>query len=291
MVDIDTLTRITLIGLQLGLTFVLITLGLTLIFGMMDVINIAHGSLFMLGSYFALTITQSFGGFWLALLVAPLLVGVVGVFIEVFSIRPLYGRDPLYHILLTFGLTLVFQGVVEQVWGTNVHSIPLPAVLDGSIVLGSFTFPRIRVFVFLASVLLVGVLWAVFRYSDYGVIMRACGHDAEMVDALGVDVSKVYTGVFAFGAWLAGVAGVLFGASRSVSPSMGTEIIIIAFAIIIIGGIGSFTGAVVAALLVGLLQSYGAFFIPSYVNIVVFLLMAVVLIVRPSGLFASPEVT
>lgn len=291
MVDIGTLSRITLIGLQLGLTFVLITLGLTLIFGMMDVINIAHGSLFMLGAYFALSITQSFGSFWLALLVAPLLVGVVGVVIEVFSIRPLYGRDPLYHILLTFGLTLVMQGIVERVWGTNVHSIAVPPSLSGSVVVGSFTYPKIRMFVFLASVALVVLLWAVFKYSDYGVIMRACGHDSELVDSLGVDVSKVYTAVFGFGAWLAGVAGVLFGASRAVSPSMGTEIIIIAFAIIIIGGIGSFMGAVVAALLVGLLQSYGAFFIPSYVNIVVFLLMAVVLLFRPSGLFGSPEVT
>lgn len=289
MVNLSSWLQVTLIGLQLGMTLVLITLGLTLIFGMMDVINIAHGSLFMLGAYFGLSIVNVTGNFWLALLIAPVLAGIVGGLVEVLAIRPLYGRDPLYHILLTFGIALLIQGVVERAWGTDVHNIAAPPMLDGSVAIGPMTYPTIRLFILGVSIAIVGLLWVAFVRSDYGVIMRACAHDSEMVDALGHDVAKIYTGVFVFGSWLAGVAGTLLGSSRAVSPSMGTEIIIQAFAIIVIGGIGSFRGAVVAALAVGLLHAYGAQLFPSYVNVVVFLLMAVVLLAKPSGLFGTPE--
>jgi branched-subunit amino acid ABC-type transport system permease component len=290
MVGISTLLKTTLFGLQLGMTLVLITVGLTLIFGMMDVINIAHGSLYMLGAYFGLSVVGATGNFWLALLVAPVLVAVVGAVMEVFSIRPLYGRDPLYHILLTFGVALVVQGIVEDTWGAQVKNIAKPAVLEGTIQLGVVTFPTFRLFITVVATVVVAAIWLLFTRSDVGILMRASGHDAEMVDALGVDVSKVFTGVFVFGAFLAGLAGVLLGTARAVSPAMGVNIIIQAFAIVVIGGLGSFRGAVIGAIAVGVLNAFGSFYLPTMVDLLVFLLMAVVLLVKPGGLFGTPEV-
>jgi branched-subunit amino acid ABC-type transport system permease component len=290
MVGISTLLKTTLFGLQLGMTLVLITVGLTLIFGMMDVINIAHGSLYMLGAYFGLSVVGATGNFWLALLVAPVLVAVVGAVMEVFSIRPLYGRDPLYHILLTFGVALIVQGIVEDTWGAQVKNIAKPAVLEGTIQLGVVTFPTFRLFITVVATVVVAAIWLLFTRSDVGILMRASGHDAEMVDALGVDVSKVFTGVFVFGAFLAGLAGVLLGTARAVSPAMGVNIIIQAFAIVVIGGLGSFRGAVIGAIAVGVLNAFGSFYLPTMVDLLVFLLMAVVLLVKPGGLFGTPEV-
>jgi branched-subunit amino acid ABC-type transport system permease component len=230
------------------------------------------------------------GNFWLALLVAPVLVAVVGAVMEVFSIRPLYGRDPLYHILLTFGLALIVQGIVEDRWGAQVKNIAKPAVLEGTIQLGVVTFPTFRLFITVVATVVVAAIWLLFTRSDVGILMRASGHDAEMVDALGVDVSKVFTGVFVFGAFLAGLAGVLLGTARAVSPAMGVNIIIQAFAIVVIGGLGSFRGAVIGAIAVGVLNAFGSFYLPTMVDLLVFLLMAVVLLVKPGGLFGTPEV-
>jgi branched-subunit amino acid ABC-type transport system permease component len=291
MVDVGTLLKTLLFGLQLGMTLVLITVGLTLIFGMMDVINIAHGSLYMLGAYFGLTVVGVTGNFWLALVVAPLVVAIVGALMEVFTIRPLYGRDPLYHILLTFGIALIVQGFVEDTWGGRVKSITEPAVLSGIFDFGIMTFPKFRLFIAVLSTIVVVAIWLLFARTNSGIIMRAAGHDSEMVDALGIDVSRVFTGVFVFGAFLAGLAGVLLGTARAVDPAMGTDIIIQAFAIVVIGGLGSFVGAVVGALAVGVLNAFGSLYLSTLVDLLVFVLMAGVLMVKPSGLFGSSEVS
>ncbi|WP_101296798.1 branched-chain amino acid ABC transporter permease [Halegenticoccus soli] len=289
MVTTTALAKATLLGVEMGMTLILITVGLTLIFGMMDVINFAHGSLYMLGAYFGFALTAQSGNFWLALLVVPLAVAVVGALIEIFALRPLYGRNPLYHILLTFGLAIIIQGLVTDIWGGQVRNISTPDALSGAIDLGLISYPTYRVFLLVVSTLIVVALWLAITRSNFGVLMRASAHDSEMVDALGVDVAKVFTAVFVLGSALAGLAGVLLGTARAVDPSMGAAVIIQAFAIVVIGGLGSFRGAVVGALVVGLLNAYGPMVAPSLTDTLIFVLMAVVLLLKPSGLFGQPE--
>lgn len=286
---IESVLRATLLGLQLGMTLALVAAGLTLIFGMMDVINFAHGALYMLGAYFGVVLAEALGSFWLALLLAPLVVGLIGGAIEVLSLRPLYGRNPLYHILLTFGLAIMVQGLVVQVWGARSRRIAAPELFAGSVSIGPVTYPLYWLFVLVISTLLIGAIWLAIEKSDLGILMRASAHDTEMVNALGVDVKTVFTGVFVFGSVLAAIAGVLLGASRSVHPGMGFGVIIEAFVIVVIGGLGSFKGAVYAALLIGLVISYGALIAPGLTELFIFMLMAIVLIVKPSGLFGATE--
>ncbi|MDF9748503.1 branched-chain amino acid ABC transporter permease [Natrinema salsiterrestre] len=288
---VETIVRTALLGIQYGMTLALIATGLTLIFGMLDVINFAHGALYMLGAYFGWVVASTLGSFWLALLLAPLFVGVVGVAIEVLSLRPLYDRNPLYHILLTFGFAIMIQGAVVELWGGQTKQIAEPASLAGTLTIGSFDYPMYRLFVLVVSTLLIGVIWLAVERSDLGILMRASAHDSEMVDALGIDVSKVFTGVFVFGAVLAGFAGVLLGVSRSVNPGMGFGIIIEAFVIVVIGGLGSFRGAIYTALLIGLVSSFGALVASTLTEIFLFVLMAGVLMVRPNGLFGATEAT
>ncbi|MFC7009698.1 branched-chain amino acid ABC transporter permease [Halalkalicoccus salilacus] len=291
MIEADTLIRATLLGLQLGMTLALVAAGLTLIFGMLDVINFAHGALYMLGAYFGVTFATELGSFWLALALVPLLVGFVGGVIEVLSLRPLYGRNPLYHILLTFGIAIMVQGLVVEIWGAQSLRISVPTVLSGTLSYGPIRYPVYWLFVLVVSTLLIGLAWVAIAKSDIGILIRASAHDTEMVSALGFDVSKVFTGVFVFGAVLAGIAGVLLGASRSVNPGMGFGVIIQAFVIVVIGGLGSFRGAVYSALLIGLIIAYGALIAPSLTDLFIFTLMAIVLIAKPNGLFGATEAT
>ncbi|ARS89549.1 branched-chain amino acid ABC transporter permease [Natrarchaeobaculum aegyptiacum] len=286
---LEVFIRSTFLGLQLGMTFALIAAGLTLIFGMMDVINFAHGALYMLGAYFGTVIAGTFGNYWLALLLAPLFVGLIGAAIEIFSLRPLYGRNPLYHILLTFGFAIAIQGAIVLIFGGQSRRIDVPTVLEGTIQVGPVTYPVYWLFVLIVSTVLIALIWIGIERSNLGILMRASAHDTEMVNALGIDVNKVFTGVFVFGAILAGIAGVLLGGSRSVHPGMGMGIIIEAFVIVVIGGLGSFRGAVYAALLVGLVTAYGSVIAPTLTELFLFAMMAIVLIIKPSGLFGATE--
>lgn len=286
---IESVLRATLLGLQLGMTLALIAAGLTLIFGMLDVINFAHGALYMLGAYFGTVVAGQLGSFWLALVLAPLMVGLVGAAIEIFSLRPLYDRNPLYHILLTFGVAIMIQGAIIEIWGAQSMQIPVPDLLSGSVSVGPVSYPIYWLFVLGVSMLLIAVVWLAIERSDLGILMRASAHDTEMVSALGIDVSKVFTGVFVFGAVLAGVAGVLLGGSRSVHPGMGFGIIIETFIVVVIGGLGSFRGAVYAALLIGLVTAYGALIAPTLTDLFLFAMMAIVLMAKPSGLFGATE--
>jgi branched-chain amino acid transport system permease protein len=291
MVDASLVIQATLIGLQVGMTLVLVSVGLTLIFGMMDVVNFAHGSLYMLGGYIGVSAMDAIGNFWLALLVVPLVVGLIGLVTEMVLIRPIYSRGPIFHILLTFGVFFVIRGLVTEIWGGDLLNIPAPALVDGSITIGPVVYPRFRLFQLLVSLAIVLLIWLSFRRTSLGSLMIASAHDPEMVDALGFKVSRIYTGVFAVGSMLAGMAGFLAGAQSSVNLGMDVDIIIVAFAIVIIGGLGSFRGAVIGGLLVGLVQSYSALFAPPYVaQMSIFLLMAIVLILKPEGLFGAEEV-
>jgi branched-subunit amino acid ABC-type transport system permease component len=286
---LEGLAKTTLLGVEMGMTLVLVTVGLTLIFGMMDVINFAHGSLYMLGAYFGLTLVSVTGNWWLALLAAPLLVGLLGGLIEYFTIRPLYGRNPLYHILLTFGFAILLHGLVTEIWGGQVQNIETPDLLSGSVDLVLFSYPLFRVFLLCVSIAVTAALWVAIRRSDFGIVMRASAHDSEMVDALGTDVSRVFTAVFVLGSVLAGLAGVLLGTSQAVDPGMAASVIIQAFAIVVIGGLGSYRGAVVGAFVVGMLNAFGPTFAPQFTDALLYLLMAAVLLIKPAGLFGNPE--
>ena len=278
-------------GLTLGMVYVLLAAGLSIIFGVMDVINFAHGELFALGAYFAFAVAAPFDGgtgFWVALVVAPLLVGVVGAAIERLTIRHLYGRDPLYHILLTFGLVLVINDLIVLQWGKSAKLFPVPPLLGQPVtVLGfSYSLYNYAIVAFGAAIAL--GTWYLLARTTFGTILRAGAQDRRMVRNLGIDVDRYYTLTFGFGAALAGLAGVVLGAHQNVSPTMGNSVIIPAFVIVVLGGLGSFRGAVAGGLFVGVVQTLARTYVPFLEGLVVFALMILVLLVRPHGLFGDP---
>ncbi|MFC7212942.1 ABC transporter permease [Saliphagus sp. GCM10025334] len=278
-------------GLTVGLIYVLLAAGLSVIFGVMHVINFAHGELFTLGAYFALALIAPLGGgyaFFAALLIAPLLVGVVGVAIERFTVRPLYGRNPLYHILLTFGLVLVINDLIYLVWGTGNRSFNRPGIIRGTFELFGFSFSSYNLFIIVFGTLVALAVWAALEHTRYGLIIRAGSQDRQMVRNLGIDIDRYYSLVFGAGAALAAIAGIIVGGTQQVSPSMGMSFIIPAFVIVVLGGLGSFKGAVVGGLLVGVLQeTIIRPNVPALEGTVIFLLMIGILLVRPQGLFGT----
>jgi len=280
-------------GLTIGMVYVLLAAGLSVIFGVMHVINFAHGELYALGAYFAVGVAVLFGGgglgFVVALVVAPVLVGLVGVLIERYTVKPLYGRNPLYHILLTFGLVLVINDFIFLVWGPSPRNISRPDVITGTFELFGTSFSRYAFFIILFGGALAFAVWALLKYTRYGLIIRAGAQDRRMVQNLGINIDRYYSLVFGMGAALAAVAGIVFTAGRGqVVPEIGFDIIIAAFVIVVLGGLGSFRGAVVGGLGVGLLQ--GAIIEPHFPQLegmVIFVLMIAVLLLRPRGLFGA----
>jgi len=285
------LTQI-LMGLTVGVNLVLVATGLTLIFGLMGVVNFAHSSLFMLGGYAGLTVYTRLNNFWLGLVVAPVAVAIVGAAVEWCLLRPLRARFPASHLLpllLTFGLSLFFEGVAKVIWGADVRALDKPAGLSGSVSLGAITFPTYWLFALVAAVALAVAVWLVVERTPLGLSIRAATQDPMMATVLGVDVERLNTVVFALGAALAAAAGVILGTMTSVSPQMGAGVVLDAFIAVVIGGLGSFTGAIVGALLLGQVQSFGVALLPAFHTPLVFLVMAVVLVIRPSGLFGTVQ--
>ena len=277
-------------GLTVGVNLVLVATGLTLVFGMMGVINFAHSALFMLGAYVALVATARLGSFWLGLALAPLVLGGLGAVLERFFLRPLRTRFPGSHLLpllLTFGLGLFFEGAAKVLWGADVQSLDKPRVLAGAVGLGRVTFPTYWLFALGAAALLALLVWLVVERTSLGLAIRAATQDPTMAAVLGIDVGRLNTLVFGLGAALAGAAGVILGTMTSLSPQMGGGIVLDAFIAIVIGGLGSFTGAIVGSLLLGQVQSFGVALLPAFHTPLVFLVMAVVLVLRPSGLFGT----
>ncbi|GAB7011186.1 branched-chain amino acid ABC transporter permease [Halorubrum trueperi] len=291
MVEVSSIIYATLLGLQIGFVFALIAIGLSIIFGLMEVVNFAHGSLFMLGAYVAYTVSVEFGSFWLAVIIAPVIVGLIGAVMEVTTIRPLYDRPPFHSILVTFGLVIAIQEGVKILWGTKQKSLKIPSILQESVTAGAITFPLYRIFLLVASIAVLGILWAIITQTDYGLLIRASTHDAEMVTALGINVGRLRTGVFVLGAGLAGIAGVFVAGSQAITPEMDAHIIIIAFAIVIIGGLGDLRGTVIGAVLVGLITSFAGLFAPSLTDVFVFGLMVLVLLLKPEGLLGRENPT
>ncbi len=280
-------------GLSVGLVYVLLAAGLSIIFGVMNVINFAHGELYTIGAYFAVAVAGIAGGggtgFVIALLVAPLLVGLLGVAIERVTVRPLYDRDPLYHILLTFGLVLFLNELVIYVWETDPRNLATPEIISGTFSVAGITYSRYNVFIIVFGSLLAVGVWGLLRYSRFGLIIRAGTQDRQMVRNLGISIDRYYSLVFGLGAALAAIAGIIIGGGGGeVVTGMGMNIIIPAFVIVVIGGLGSFKGAVVAGLGVGILQDgILRHYLPQLEGMMIFLIMIVVLLVRPQGLFGT----
>jgi len=292
-------------GLQLGMLLFLLAAGLTLVLGIMDVINLAHGSLYMLGAYFAATFAEFTGSFVAALVFAVLGSLIVGIVLEVIAIRPLYGRDHLDHVLGTFGLILFFNELVRLIWGPEGLTLPLPSpMLAAAQILPGVYYPVYRLVIIAAALAIAGLLYALVMRTRLGMLIRAGASNREMVGALGVNIKLLYTLVFGLGAALAGFAGVMQAPILTVQIGMGENIIILAFVVIIIGGIGSIRGAFVAAILVGLIDTIGRAFLPDLLHAVlstnaaqtlgpslssmsIYILMAAILIFRPEGLFPA----
>ena len=274
-------------GVALGAILVITALGLSIIFGMMGVVNFAHGALFMVGAYAGLWVASLTGSFWWGLLVAPVMIGVFGMLIEFVLIRRLYGRSIDDPLLLTFGLSYVLVEGVRIVFGSDGIPFPTPSLLTGVVDLGVGFFPIYRIFVMALVFAIVVLLWLGLEKTKFGLIVRAGSRDPMMMRVLGVDISKVWLAVFGLGVGLAALGGVLAGPMRSVNPEMGALVLAEAFVVTVIGGLGSLVGAIIAGLLVGVVISMTALFAPEMATIVMFALMAIVLLIRPQGLFGK----
>jgi len=274
-------------GLVLGMIFVLLAIGLSLIFGLMTVVNFAHGSFYMLGAYFGFFLLGFTKSFWAALFLAPLMVGCLGLLIERFLIRRLYGRHPDDPLLLTFGLSLILIETVRLVWGKIGLTLSPPPLLSKAVNLGFMVFPTYRLFVLGATIVVLIGLWLFLERTNVGLIIRAGSRDALMVRALGIDLGRIWLLVFGIGSALAGLAGILAGPMRGVYAEMGVNVVIESFVVVVVGGMGSLVGAIVAGVIMGQVVGLTTFFAPKLTEISIFVVMAVVLLVRPSGLFGE----
>lgn len=273
-------------GLVLGLLFAVMALGFMMILGVMEVINFSHGALFALGAYFALTL-QPYVGYWPSLIIAPLFVGVIGLFIEWSAVRRIYGKDPLLGLLMTLGMAMAFEEIIRMVWGKIGYSLAAPAFVAGPIDMGFMWYSKYRLFMAALALVLLGLVWLFLEKTPYGAIIKAGVSDNEMVLALGKNLRRIRTVVFGLGATLAGIAGVIAGPMWSLKPTMGTEVLMPSFVVVVIGGIGSFRGTVIGGLIVGLSTSLSVMFWPRMSGLMMYFIMAIVLVARPRGLMGE----
>ena len=274
-------------GLALGAVYALLAVGLSLIFGMLTVVNFAHGAFFMVGAFFGVYFLGLTGSFWFSLVLTPLSVGAIGLLCERFLVRPLYGRGIDYPLLLTFGLSYVMIEAMRVLFGLEGLPTSVPTELRGVVNLGFGMFPIYRLFLILATALIVGGLWLFIEKTRYGLIIRAGSRDPVIVRILGVDISKVWLMVFGLGTAIAGLSGLLAAPTRAVNAEMGIPVLAESFVVTVVGGMGSLPGAVVAGLLVGVVFAMTSLFAPEYAELSIFVLMALVLLVRPQGLFGK----
>ncbi len=272
-------------GLALGAVYVLLATGMSLIFGMLTVVNFAHGAFYMLGAYLGLLALDATGNFWAALVLAPLGAAAIGMVAERTLIRRLYGRGIDYPLLLTFGLAYILVELVRIAFGTQGLPFDTPDALAGAVDIGVGYFPLYRLFVIAVTILVLGALWLFLERTPYGLIIRAGARDPEIVRVLGIDVARVWLVVFGLGTGIAGLAGLLAAPLQGASPEMGNSILAEAFVVTVVGGMGSLLGAVAAGLLVGLVVSMTALVAPEMEQVAIFALMALVLLVRPQGFF------
>ncbi|MBS1216142.1 MAG: branched-chain amino acid ABC-type transport system, permease component [Proteobacteria bacterium] len=284
-------------SVQYGLLLFLIASGLTLVFGIMGVINLAHGSFYMIGAYLAWSLTDKIGNFWVALPVGVALTVALGMLMEWLFIRKLYARDHLYQVLLTYGLILAFEELRAIIWGNDVHGITVPAPFTGSIPLTeTLSYPVYRLWISAVVVALAAAMYFLIQRTRLGMMIRAGASNREMVQLLGINIQMVYRFVFAFGVALAALAGMVSAPVSSVFPGMGGQVLIVSFVVVVIGGIGSVKGALVAAILIGLVDTFGKVttleiagfrVLPDLAGMAMYLLMAGVLLWRPEGIFGK----
>jgi len=287
-IPIDLLIIQTVNGIVTGMILALIASGLTLIFGIMDVVNFAHGELFMLGAYLGFVVFVSTGSFWLALVGAALIVAVLGAAMQIIALRPLIGRDPLNTILATFGISLVLQNYALWQFGPVVRKIPAP--IGSQFTLFYLQYPWYRLLMAALSAAIIGGFWLFLKHGKFGVWIRATAQDRIMAQAMGIPVPLVYTGVFAIGAAMAAASGVLFAPMVGVSHTMGLDWVLKAFIVVVVGGMGNFVGSIVAAIFISLVEAYTTIWLdPSRVVIVSFIILILTLLFRPTGLFVTPR--
>jgi branched-chain amino acid transport system permease protein len=277
-----------MLGLVNGSFYALLSLGLAVIFGLLGVVNFAHGAFYMLGAFAAYIGLQAFGvNYWWALLLAPLVVGLLGVVIERLFLRHLYQLDPLYGLLLTFGIALIAEGIMRGLFGASGNSYPVPESLRGGIDLGFMVLPIYRAWAVMASLTVCGLTWLLIERTRLGAMLRAATENARLVQAFGINVPLMVMITYGAGVALAALAGVLAAPVTQVQPMMGSSLVIVVFAVVVIGGMGSIFGAIVGGLVLGVIEGLTKVVYPEASNIVVFVIMAVVLIWRPAGLFGK----
>lgn len=275
-------------GLSYGLLLFMITIGLSLIFGIMGVLNLAHGSLYMIGAYLALSITQHIApNFMYALLLAPIFVAVISFLLEICLLRPTYKLGHLSQVLLTFGVAYILHDVVRLIWGANVKSLTLPPWLSGSVELFGQTFPLYRILIMGFGLLVAAVMWYLQEKTRWGAIIRAGLSNREMVSGLGINIKIVFSVVFAIGGLLAGLGGVAAGPVLGLYLGMEFEVLILALVILVVGGLGSITGTLLAGLIVGVVETFGKVLFPQLSLLIIFGLMALVLVLKPTGMLGK----
>jgi len=295
--DLPTFLIQLLNAVQYGLLLFLVASGLTLIFGIMGIINLAHGSFYMIGAYLAWSLSGSLGNFWAAISLGIVLSVLLGMLLEWLLIRHLYRRDHLYQVLLTYGLILIFEELRSIIWGDDVHGVPVPDVLSASVTLtDTLEYPVYRLWMSGVCVALAVLMYLLIQHTRLGMMIRAGASNRDMTQSLGINIQLLYRLVFALGVALAAFAGMIAAPVSSVFPGMGGQVLIICFVVVVIGGIGSVKGALVAALLIGLADTFGKVLeieiggfrvLPELAGMSVYLLMAVVLLWRPEGLFGK----
>jgi branched-chain amino acid transport system permease protein len=275
-----------LVGLINGSFYALLSLGLAVIFGMLNIINFTHGAQYMLGAFVAFFLLRNYGlGYWYALMIAPLVVGLSGVVIERTMLQWLYKLDHLYGLLLTFGLALIFEGVFRNYFGSSGQPYGIPELLQGGVDLGFMRLPIYRGWVVIASLAICLATWFVIERTRLGAYLRAATENPALVRAFGINVPRMITLTYGFGVALAALAGVMAAPIYNVSPQMGSDLIIVVFAVVVIGGMGSIMGAIVTGFGLGIIEGLTKVFFPEASNTVIFIIMAIVLLIRPAGLF------
>ncbi|WP_136659408.1 branched-chain amino acid ABC transporter permease [Nitratireductor sp. XY-223] len=280
-------------GLAIAMILILIASGLTLLLGVLGILNFAHGGFYMLGAFMMFSLGQwGLGGmwFWVGLITIPLALALVAAVVEICLLRPLYHRERLYTLLLTFGLAMVFDDLALLIWGRDFKTVPVPELLSGAVSIGNYGFPLHFIFIIVVGPVVCALLWYLLYRTPFGKLIRAASTDTEMLGALGVNVNLVFTGVFALSAALAGLAGLLVAPIRSIVPGMGLEIFIESFIVVVIGGMGSLGGAIIGALLIGQIKAFGILALPNFAMIFIYLVLLAVLIVKPRGLFGEKTV-
>ncbi len=277
---------IIVIGLSLSFLLFLLAAGLTLIFGMLGVINFAHGALYMLGAYVSYQVVLVTGSFWIGLLVAPLIVAAIGALMEMVTLKQVYERDHIYQLLLTFGLILVIDDATKIIWGMDYKQVPTPDLLAGPVDLFGSMIPAYRLFIIAFGAVASLILFLLLDRSKWGMVIRAASADPDMASTLGIDVARVRTGVFALGAYLAALGGAITAPLVPIELGMGFSVIIDCFVVVIIGGLGNIRGAILAALLLGMTRAAGYTLATEWVELLTFILLIATLMFRPAGLFS-----